>query len=311
MKIRRLEEKDAILMLEWMHDESVVKNMHTDFSSKTAVDCISFIKSSHNEDNRIDMAITSDDDEYMGTVSLKHINEENGGLAEFAIVIRSIAMGKGYAWFGMQSMFDYGFNKLGIKSIYWCVSKDNKRAIRFYDKHNFHENLNIDERIINQYDGKNLKCYSALRGDVLDDREYVVGCKVVHNRTLSTIDAGELSFLEGNRDIPFDIKRIYFITKAPLDTQRGFHAHKKLKQLLFCPYGKIKLTLENELGREEIELSDPSVGILIDRLTWREMLWLQEDSVLCVAASEYYKADDYVRNYQDFKKMIDDKREKF
>ena len=61
--------------------------------------------------------------------------------------------------------------------------------------------------------------------------------------------AGALSFFEGSRDIPFDMKRIYYITRVPEGVRRGFHAHKKLKQLLFCPYGRIQLVLENSRGR--------------------------------------------------------------
>ena len=62
------------------------------------------------------------------------------------------------------------------------------------------------------------------------------------------------------------------------------------------------LILENNWGREEIELSDPSIGVVIEEPTWREMLWMQRDSVLCVAASDYYDVDDYIRNYDEFKK---------
>ena len=121
---------------------------------------------------------------------------------------------------------------------------------------------------------------------------------------MPTINAGELSFFEADKDIPFDIKRIYYITKVPEGVRRGFHAHKELKQLLFCPYGRIQLILENELGREEIELSDPSVGVVIEKPTWREMLWLQSNSVLCVAASDYYTTEDYIRDYDEFVRFI-------
>ena len=62
------------------------------------------------------------------------------------------------------------------------------------------------------------------------------------------------------------------------------------------------MILENKNGREEIELSDPSIGIVIEEPTWREMLWLQKDSVLCVAASDYYDPEDYVRDYADFQR---------
>ena len=65
------------------------------------------------------------------------------------------------------------------------------------------------------------------------------------------------------------------------------------------------MILENNHGREEIELSDPSIGVVIEEPTWREMLWLQKDSVLCVAASDYYEVEDYIRDYEEFKKLIE------
>ena len=117
-------------------------------------------------------------------------------------------------------------------------------------------------------------------------------------------DRGQLVALEEFKDIPFRIKRVYYMYDTLEGVHRGFHAHKKLKQLLFCPYGRIQLVLENEKGREEIELSDPSIGVMVEEPTWREMLWIQKDSVLCVAASDFYDPADYIRNYEDFKKYL-------
>lgn len=304
MYLRKLELKDAPFMFSWMHDESVVGNLHTDFTSKTIEDCRDFIVRAQDMTSDIHLAIASDEDEYMGTVSLKHIDRETSS-AEFAITVRREAMGRGYSWFGMESIIEKAFSELELESVYWCVSRENMRAVRFYDKHNFHEAIDISENILKRYSGvENLKWYSVLKGDVLDDRTSIAGCKVIHIKTIPTVNAGELSFFEANHDIDFDIKRIYYISKVPEGVRRGFHAHKELKQILFCPYGKIQLILENELGREEIELSDPSIGVLIDKPTWREMLWLQKDSVLCVAASDYYDESDYIREYEKFKKTI-------
>lgn len=298
MRLRELKQEDAPLMLAWMHDESVVSDLRGNFAAKTIDDCRAFIANSITEEN-IHLAIASDTDEYMGTVSLKNI--ENGS-AEFAITVRAEAMGRGYSWFGMEEIIKKAFNELGLESVYWCVSRDNTRAVRFYDKHNFHEALDIPQKVLERYrDVDNLKWYSVLKGDELSVPSTVAGCKVIRIRTIPTVNAGELSFFEAGHDIPFDIKRIYYISKVPEGVRRGFHAHKKLKQLLFCPYGRIQLVFENKNGREEIELSDPSIGVVIDRCTWREMLWLQKDSVLCVAASDYYDADDYIRDYQEFK----------
>jgi lipopolysaccharide biosynthesis protein len=310
MYLRKLELKDAQAMLSWMHDESVVGYLHTDFASKSLADCEKFIVASQNMENDAHFAIASDEDEYMGTVSLKHIDRD-GGTAEFAITVRKESMGRGYSWFGMEAILEKAFSDFGLESVYWCVSRKNKRAVRFYDKHNFHEALDIPAEVLKRYTGEDdLKWYSVLKGDVLDNRKKVAGCDVIRIKTIPTVDAGELSFFEANHDVGFDIKRIYYISKVPEGVRRGFHAHKELRQLLFCPYGKIQLILENELGREEIELSDPSIGVVIDRPTWREMLWLQKDSVLCVAASDYYKVDDYIRDYKDFIEYINCRRNK-
>ena len=287
MYLRKLELKDAPLMLSWMHDESVVGNLYTDFASKTIVDCENFIKGSQDMTTDAHFAIASDEDEYMGTVSLKNI-DRNTLSAEFAITVRKEAMGRGYSWYGMDAIIEKAFSEYNLENVYWCVSRKNERAVRFYDKHNFHEALDISKEILSRYEGMDdLKWYSVLKGDVLDARDEVAGCKVIHINTIPTVNAGELSFFEASNDIGFDIKRVYYISKVPEGVRRGFHAHKSLKQLLFCPYCRIQLVLENEYGREEIELSDPSIGVVIDKPTWREMLWLQKDSVLCVAASEY------------------------
>ena len=302
MHLRKLELKDAPLMLSWMHDDSVTVKLRTNFASKTIYDCEAFIRSSWEEGESLHYAIASDEDEYMGTVSLKHIEEAS---AEFAITVRAEAMGRGYSWFGMEEIIKKAFDELGLDSVYWCVSRDNIRAVRFYDKHNFHEVVDIPTKVLNRYEGiENLKWYSVLKGDEFNVTDSVAGCKVIHIKTIPTVNAGELSFFEGTHEVPFDIKRIYYISKVPEGVRRGFHAHKELKQLLFCPYGRIQLVLENHNGREEIELSDPSIGVIIDQCTWREMLWLQKDSVLCVAASDFYKAEDYIRNYEEFKKYL-------
>ncbi len=302
MYLRRLELKDAPLMLAWMHDKRVTANLRSNFAFKTMEDAENFIRFSWNNEENINLAIASDEDEYMGTVSLKHVED---GSAEFAITVRVEAMGRGYSWFGMETIIEKAFSEYGLESVYWCVSRDNERAVRFYDKHNFNEVLDIPQKVLERYDGvDNLKWYSVLKGDEFKVPETVAGCKVIRIKTIPTVNAGELSFFEGTHEIPFDIKRIYYISKVPEGVRRGYHAHKVLKQLLFCPYGRIQLVLENMNGREEIELADPGIGVLIDQCTWREMLWLQKDSVLCVAASDFYKVEDYIRDYEEFKKYI-------
>lgn len=120
---------------------------------------------------------------------------------------------------------------------------------------------------------------------------------------IKTIDsgcAGKLSFFEGNKDIPFEIKRIYYIHGVPNHSQRGGHAHKNLQQLLFCPYGEIEIILDDGKERVSVILNDPSKGLVVEHSLWREMIWHIDNSVLCVAASAHYDESDYIRNYEDF-----------
>ncbi len=143
IKLRELEEKDAPLMLEWMHDPSVVRHMKADFASKTEEDCLAFIRAAAVGARRtaekrfpcdLHLAIAGEEDKYLGTVSLKHIK---GLSAEFGITVRRCAMGKGISLAAMQQIIRTGLYELGLERIYWCVDPENRRAVRFYDKNGF------------------------------------------------------------------------------------------------------------------------------------------------------------------------------
>jgi len=134
--LRTLKEKDALLMYEWMHDKDVVENLKTDFQTKTIENCQSFIRNSLKDDKNIHYAIINEQDEYLGTVSLKNINNTNS-CAEFAITIRKSAMGTGCSTYAIKEIIRKGFEELNLKYIYWYVDTKNKRAIKFYDKNNY------------------------------------------------------------------------------------------------------------------------------------------------------------------------------
>lgn len=143
MNVRNLQLKDAPLMLEWMHDKLVVKDLQQNFCDKTIEDCQKFILNSWEDKENIHLAIVDDMDTYMGTVSLKHIDTYRKQ-AEFAIIIRPCAMGKGISRYAMEEMLRKGFREVKLERIYWCVSQNNKRAIRFYEK-NKYKRININD----------------------------------------------------------------------------------------------------------------------------------------------------------------------
>jgi dTDP-4-dehydrorhamnose 3,5-epimerase-like enzyme len=113
-------------------------------------------------------------------------------------------------------------------------------------------------------------------------------------------ERGSLISLETTKQIPFDIKRVYYIYGTQSGVARGFHAHKQLQQVAICVSGKCRMILDDGTKREELWLDSPDKGLLIGNLVWREMHDFSEGCVLLVLASEHYDESDYIRDYYDF-----------
>lgn len=127
---------------------------------------------------------------------------------------------------------------------------------------------------------------------------------LLNSRTIGNSEIGFLSFFESEKDVPFEIKRVYYIYDVPTGTKRGMHAHKTLKQFLWCPYGAIKIVLDNGKEKKEYMLDSPQKGLIVGEGIWRDMYWLKGNSVLCVAASDYYDENDYIRDYDEFLRLV-------
>lgn len=118
---------------------------------------------------------------------------------------------------------------------------------------------------------------------------------------------GKLVALEENKDIPFEVKRVYYIYDTVSNVVRGKHAHKDLQQILVCVHGSCRIRLDNGHDVEEILLDKPDEGIYISNNIWREMYDFSEDAVLLVLASNVYDESDYIRDYNEFKAFYSDK----
>lgn len=116
---------------------------------------------------------------------------------------------------------------------------------------------------------------------------------------------GSLVALEQDKEIPFPIKRVYYIFGNKDNVVRGCHAHKKLKQVLICVSGSCKIKLDNGYESCVVKLSSPDKGLLIDSFIWREMYDFSLDAVLLVLASELYDECDYVRDYKEFVQLVE------
>ena len=117
-------------------------------------------------------------------------------------------------------------------------------------------------------------------------------------------ERGQLVALEEHKDIPFEIKRVYYMYDTKKDVHRGFHAHKSLEQILICIHGSCKVLLDNGTEKKIVSLEKPYEGLYIANNMWREMYDFSEDAVLMVLASEYYKEEDYIRDYNEFLRMV-------
>lgn len=117
---------------------------------------------------------------------------------------------------------------------------------------------------------------------------------------------GQLVALEELKDIPFEIKRVYFMYDTVEGVRRGYHAHRKLEQILFCVHGSCKIHLDNGHEKKEVILDRPYEGLYIANNMWREMYDFSPDAVLMVLASEYYSEDDYIRDYDEFMKFVEE-----
>ena len=111
---------------------------------------------------------------------------------------------------------------------------------------------------------------------------------------------GNLIALEELGDIPFAIKRIYYIFDVGAEVRRGFHSHLTLNQMLICVSGSVKIMVKTPYEENTVELSDPSHGLYVGPMIWREMYDFSPGAVLLVLASEHYDESDYIRNYQDY-----------
>lgn len=114
---------------------------------------------------------------------------------------------------------------------------------------------------------------------------------------------GILCVYEGEKDIPFAVRRIFTVSAKEGDV-RGMHAHKRCKQLLVCSFGKIRVVCDVGLEKYEFELSAPSGGLLIPEGVWSSQEYLVDNSVLMVFCDHSYQESDYIRDFEEFKKHI-------
>lgn len=114
-------------------------------------------------------------------------------------------------------------------------------------------------------------------------------------------ERGSLVSIESSKNIPFDVKRVYYLFKNSSNTTRGKHAHKELRQVYIAVSGSCKIVVKNGQQEQTIILDRPDIGLFFDdTVVWRELSDFSENCVLMVLADDFYKEEDYIRNYDEF-----------
>ncbi len=111
---------------------------------------------------------------------------------------------------------------------------------------------------------------------------------------------GNLTFVEGGRQIPFDIRRVYYLYDVPGGSERGGHAHLGLHQFVIAMSGSFDIVLDDGFDKQRIHLNRSYLGLYIPPMTWRELDNFSSGSVCMVLASEYFEEADYLRDYSEF-----------
>lgn len=128
-------------------------------------------------------------------------------------------------------------------------------------------------------------------------------CRVLNFGDLGD-ERGKLVVVEGNMDIPFEIKRVFYIYGSDNEVVRGQHANRESEFVLINVGGTSKVRIDNGHSEAVIELNKPMMGLYIPTMVWKDMYDFSEDSILLVLASTHYDGNEYIRNYDDYKKEM-------
>ncbi|MEA4821284.1 MAG: GNAT family N-acetyltransferase [Erysipelotrichales bacterium] len=292
MKLRKLQDKDSALMKEWMLNNNITKYFRFDANSASDDKIKNFIQNSFSKNYR-HYAIVDENDEYLGTVSLKNINRIPN-TAEFAIVLREGAAGKGYGKRAVREILTIAFDELNLKKIYLNVLKNNEKAIKLYEKIGFR--TEDEYQLFMTEDDKDIDLfyYSITKRDMIEKSFELL----MFNQKGD--DRGHLVIIEGNEDIPFEIKRAFYIFGSDKDVIRGCHANRRTEFVLINVSGKSKVKIDNGISQKIVELNQPHMGVYIPRMIWKEMYEFSEDSILLVLASEHYDKNEYISDYEAY-----------
>jgi len=292
---RRLQLKDAEKMLEWMHDPEISYKYKTNFADYTLKDAQDFIQHSFSEDYQ-HFAVVDAQDEYIGTISLKNISKYNNN-AELTSAFRSCA-GKETYESAVSSMIQYGFDQLQLDEIYVRIFEDHTSLIDYYVRLGFTKGGTFVNRLHIKEESKKLCWYYKRK-----NTNYKAGHQMLHFHEQGDM-RGHMVVIEQFKDVPFQIRRIFYIYGSDSNIKRGLHANRKSEFVLVNVAGSSKIKVFDGKSESIYELVQPHTGVYLPKMVWKEMYDFSEDSVLLVLSNEVYDPLEYIRDLDEYKRYI-------
>ncbi len=298
IKLRKLQMKDAEWMLEWMHDESVTAKYKTDFGKFTLQDAAYFICHSFSEDNQ-HFAVVDERDQYLGTVSLKNISKYNKNAEMTSAFLGHV--GDAVYSKAIALTIAYAFDELGLEEIYIHVFEDNVKMIDYYLRMGFQKGGTYVSQLNVRGESKKLCWYYKRKCEQDRDKH-----QLLHFQEQGDT-RGHMVIIEELKDIPFQIKRLFYIYGSQREIKRGLHANRKSEFVLVNLVGTSKVKVFDGKTEQIYELSKPHTGVYLPKMVWKEMYDFSDDAVLLVLSNEIYDPHEYIREWDDYLREVTQK----
>lgn len=289
--LRKLRLKDAEPMLKWMHDIKVTNKYMTDFGKYTIGDAEHFILHSFSEDNQ-HFAVVDEKDEYIGTISLKNISKFNKN-AEIASVFIEKA-DKKERLSAVKKIIAYAFEKLELEEVYVHVFEDDTDMIDNYSKLGFLKGGTFISRLYIRDVPRKLCWYYIRKAEDIKENH-----RMLYFQERGDI-RGHMVVIEELKDVPFQIKRLFYIYGSDENVKRGLHANRKSEFVLVNVSGSSKVKVFDGKTEQIYELMQPHTGVYLPKMVWKEMYDFSENSVLLVLSNEIYDPDEYIRSLEEY-----------
>ena len=304
IKFELVTEDCAEQIVELRNNENLNKYLsHTDASIEKQKEWIRKYKKRESKGKEYYFTIKTNTDNVLGFVRLYKINKEDKTFTWGSWIMKKDKPVSS-ALESAVLIYEFAFNNLKMEKALFEVMKENEKVISFHKKFGAQK---ISEDREFEYFVLDKETYFKKREKKYARYLPLLNYKMIDFSQLGD-ERGHLVVIEGNKDIPFDIKRIFYIYGSDKDVVRGQHANRLSEFVLINISGRCDVFVDDGENQETVILDKPYQGIYLNKMVWKNMLNFSKDAILLVLSNEHYNREEYIRDYEEFKKIIREKK---